>query len=441
MDIAILIILILLNGVFAMSEIALVTARKSRLQKMAEDGDLYAARAIKLGEEPTQFLSTVQIGITAIGLLNGIFGEAALADPLAELLQEAGFGQKTSSVAATAFVVMIITYATIIIGELVPKRLAQFNAEGVARLMAFPISLLATISRPFVFLLSKSTDMLLALLGKTEIDSTDLTQEDIQAVLDEGSQIGLIEEHAHNMVRNALRLDNRKVASLMTPRSETIYLDSDQPLDSNLETLLGSQHSYFPVCKGGFDKVQGIISAKQLLKQQLNGRLTTITGSLLPAVYVPENWSGTQILELFRDSGDPMVFVVDEYGDLQGIVTALDVLEALVGEFNTSAPENLWSVQNEDGSWLLDGLIPIMVLKDKLQLASVPGEEEKGGYHTLGGMMMWLISGLPEPGDSTEWQGWLFEVITLDGNRVDKVLASRVPEENEDKQEGKREDS
>lgn len=431
MDIAILITLILLNGVFAMSEIALVTARKSRLQKLAEDGDNAAARAIKLGEEPTQFLSTVQIGITAIGLLNGIFGEAALADPLAAILQDAGLGEKTSSASATAIVVITITYASIVIGELVPKRLAQFNAEGIARLMALPISLLAAISRPFVFLLSKSTDMILLLLGKKELESADLTEEDIQAVLDEGTQIGLIEKHEHTMLRNVFRLDDRKIASLMTPRSEVTFLDIDHSLDTNLSKLLGSGHSYFPVCKGGFDNVQGIISAKQLLQQFLNGSIDNIADSLLPAVYVPENWTGTQILELFRDSGDPMVFVVDEYGDLQGVATALDVLEALVGEFNTTEPEDLWSVKNEDGTWLLDGLIPVMVLKDRLELKSVPGEEEKGGYHTLGGMMMWLISGLPRTGDSTEWQGWLFKVIALDGNRVDKVLASRLPEKAE----------
>ncbi|MCW8328908.1 hemolysin family protein [Photobacterium sp. SDRW27] len=424
MDIAILTALILLNGVFAMSEIALVTARKSRLQKLAEDGDQAAASAIRLGEEPTQFLSTVQIGITAIGLLNGIFGEAALADPLATWLQSIGLNEKISSASATAIVVISITYASIVVGELVPKRLAQFNAEGIARLMARPISLLAMVSKPFVFLLSLSTDMILRLLGKKELGSANITEEDIQAVLAEGTQTGVIEKQEHDMVRNVFRFDDRKMVSLMTPRSEIVYLDIEHPIKANLEKLLGSEHSYFPVCKGGFENVQGVISAKQLLQQQLNGKIDDIADSLLAAVYVPENWTGTQLLEMFRASGDPMVFVVDEYGDIQGVVTALDLLEALVGEFNTSDPEDLWSVQNEDGTWLFDGLIPIMVLKDMLELKSIP-EEEKGGYHTLSGMMMWLISGLPRIGDSTEWQGWRFEVITLDGNRVDKVLASR----------------
>jgi putative hemolysin len=485
-SVVIIIFLIILNGIFAMSEIALVTARKVRLQKMANEGDVSAARAMALGENPTQFLSTIQIGITAISLLNGIVGEVVLAEPLASGLQQAGLGKSTSFVTATLIVVIGITYVTIVIGELVPKRLAQFNAEEIARVMALPLSLLARVSRPFVLLLAKSTDLILLLLGKSARGEAELTEEDIEAVLDEGSQIGVIDQYEHEMVRNALRLDERKAASLMTPRSETVYLDLEHPLAQNLEILLSSEHAYFPVCKGGFDNVQGIISAKQLLKQQLHERqfyerqfyeqqsheqqfyeqqsheqqshvqpshdqqssskqhrvdaqqvniqpntqkpstqAMNLVDSLLPAVYVPENWRGTQVLELFRDSGDVMVFVVDEYGDLQGIVTALDVLEALVGEFKTSNPEDLWSVRNDDGSWLLDGLIPIMVLKDMLVLKSVP-EEEKGGYHTLGGMMLWLLGGLPEIHDSCQWQGWIFEVTALDGNRVDKVIARQV---------------
>lgn len=437
MDIAILIMLILLNGVFAMSEIALVTARKSRLQKLSENGDTSAACAIKLGQVPTQFLSTVQIGITAIGILNGIFGQAALAEPLAAVMNEFGFNEKTSSTVATTIVVIAITYASIVIGELVPKRLAQLNAEHIARVMARPISLLAAVSRPFVFLLTVSTDMLLTLISKKGADSTHLTEDDIEAVLDEGTQNGIIEKQEHDMVRNVFRFDDRKVVSLMTPRSETIYLDTNHPLEANLDKLLGSEHSYFPVCRGGFDNVQGLVSAKHLLQKQLDGNINQFSDSLLAAVYVPENWTGTQLLELFRASGDPMAFVVDEYGDIQGIVTPLDLFEALVGEFNTSDPEDLWSIQNNDGSWLLDGLIPALVLKDMLELKSMP-EEKKGRYHTLSGMMMLLISGLPHTGDITEWQGWQFEILALDGNRVDKVKANRLPVEGNRQEKGEK---
>ena len=428
MDVAILIALILLNGVFAMSEIALVTARKSRLQRLAEDGDRSAAVAMRLGEEPTQFLSTVQIGITAIGILNGIVGEAALAGPLAELLQGLGVDQKSSAIGATIIVVVSITYFSIVVGELVPKRIAQFNAEGIARLMARPIAFLSRLTRPFVYLLSISTDGLLKLMGKKELSSANLTEEDIHAMLLEGSQSGVIEKHEHEMVRNVFRLEDRQIASLMTPRSEIVFLDIEEPFESRLEGLIASDHSRFPACRGGMHEVLGVITAKRLLKQRLKGEeADNISEYLLPAIYVPESLTGMKLLEQFRESGVQMVFVVDEYGEILGLITLQDFLEALAGEFKPRDPEDVWAVQREDGSWLLDGLISILELKDRLDLKAVPGEE-KGRYHTLSGMMMWLIGKVPRTGDITEWQGWRLEVVDLDGNRIDKVLASRLPD-------------
>jgi putative hemolysin len=427
MDITILIVLILLNGVLAMSEIALVTARKSRLQRLAEDGDTAAALAMRLGEEPTQFLSTVQIGITAIGILNGIVGEATLAGPLAEMLQNLGLEEKASARGATTIVVVGITYCTIVFGELVPKRLAQFNAEGIARFMARPISALAKLSRPFVYLLSLSTDGILRLIGRKELSSADLTEEDIHAMLAEGSQTGLIEKHEHQMVRNVFRLDDRQIASLMTPRSEIIYLDLEQPFEKSLEELVNSDHSRFPVCRGGMHDLLGIITAKRLLKQRLKGESADVGEYLQPAVYVPESLTGMKLLAQFRESGVQMVFVVDEYGEILGLITLQDVLEALAGEFKPRDPEDVWAVRRKDGSWLLDGLIPIHELKDRLGLKGVP-EENKGRYNTLSGMIMWLIGDLPRTGDVAEWEQWRLEVVDLDGNRIDKVLASRLPE-------------
>lgn len=427
MDIAVLIALILLNGVFAMSEIALVTARKSRLQRLAEDGDKSAAIAMRLGENPTQFLSTVQIGITAIGILNGIVGEAALAGPLSGILQGFGLDEKSSAISATTVVVVGITYFTIVIGELVPKRIAQFNAEGIARLMAGPISVLAKLSRPFVYLLSVSTDGILRLMGKKELSSANLTEEDIHSILAEGSQAGLIEKQEHDMMRNVFRLDDRQIASLMTPRSEIIYLDIEQPLEGNLENLMNSDHSRYPVCRGGIHDTVGIITAKRLLKQRMKGESTNIQEYLQPAIFVPESLTGMKLLEQFRESGVQMVFVVDEYGEILGLITLQDVLEALTGEFRPRDPEDVWAVQREDGSWLLDGLIPIQELKDRLDLRSVP-EEQKGRYNTLSGMMMWLIGNLPRTSDVAEWQGWRLEVVDMDGNRIDKVLASSLME-------------
>lgn len=411
-----------------MSEIALVTARKSRLQRLADDGDRAAVIAMHLGDEPTQFLSTIQIGITAIGILNGIVGEAVLAGPLAEFLLALGINQNTSAIGATSIVVVTITYFSIVIGELVPKRIAQLNAEGIARLVARPLALLVQLSRPFVFLLSISTDGILRLTGNKELSSANLTEEDIHAMLVEGSQTGVIEKQEHEMVRNVFRLDDRQIASLMTPRSEIIYLDIEQPLEESLERLVASDHSRFPVCQGGIHEVLGIITAKRLLKQRLKGESPQkISEYILPAVYVPESLTGMKLLEQFRESGIQMVFVVDEYGEILGLITIQDLLEALAGEFKPRDPRDVWAVQRQDGSWLLDGLIPIPELKDRLDLKAVP-EEEKGRYHTLSGMMMWLIGKIPQTGDVTEWHGWRLEVIDLDGNRIDKVMASRLPE-------------
>ncbi len=425
MEIALLISLILLNGGFAMSEIALVTARKSRLQRLAEEGDKAADLAMRLGGNPTQFLSTVQIGITAIGILNGIVGEAAFAGPLAAMLHGFGLDEKSSALSATTIVVVGVTYFSIVVGELVPKRIAQFNAEGIARLIASPISVLAKLSRPFVFLLSASTNGLLRLMGIKELNNADLTEEDIHSMLAEGSQSGLIEKQEHQMVRNVFRLDERRIASLMTPRSEIIYLNIEQPLEDNLENLMNSDHSRYPVCRGGIKDTIGIITAKRLLKLRMKGGSTNIQDYLQPAIFVPELLTGMKLLEQFRESGVQMVFVVDEYGEILGLITLQDVLEALTGEFRSRDPEDVWAIQREDGSWLLDGLIPIQDLKDRLGLKGVP-DEQKGRYNTLGGMMMWLIGSIPRTCDVVEWEGWHFEVIDLDGNRIDKVLASRL---------------
>ncbi len=431
MEIAILASLILLNGVFAMSELALVTARRSRLQRLAEDGDRAAEVAMRLGEEPTQVLSTVQIGITAIGILNGMVGQSALLPPLASFFQnQLGLLEKQAELGARTIVVLAITYFSIVVGELVPKRIAQFNAEGISRMMARPISLLAQLSRPFVYLLSASTDGILRIMGKKELATANLTEDDIHAMLVEGSEAGLIEKQEHEMVRNVFRLDDRQIASLMTPRSEIVYLDVEQPLDSSLEQLIASDHSRFPVCRGGMNELQGVITAKRLLKQHIRGETADVTNYLLPAVFVPESLTGMKLLEQFRESGVQMVFVVDEYGEVLGLVTLQDVLEALAGEFKARDPEDVWAVRRDDGSWLIDGLIPIPELKDRLELKSVP-EEDKGRYHTLSGMIMWLVGRLPRTGDVTEWQGWMLEVVDLDGNRIDKVLAHRKVEPEE----------
>lgn len=427
MEILILIGLILLNGIFAMSEIALVTARRARLARLAADGDKSAATALTLHDEPTRFLSTIQIGITSIGILSGIIGEAALATPLAVWLQLFGVDQEASQVVATSLVVVGITYFAIVVGELVPKRLGQFNPEGIARLVARPVHILALVTGPFVRLLSVSTDTILRLLGKRQQNGPSVTEEEIHAMLEEGSEAGVIEQQEHDMARNVFRLDDRQIGSLMTPRADIAYLDVNLPLEENLRRVAESEYSRFPVCRGGLDEVLGIINAKQLLNQLLKGGQTDFTAQLQSGVFVPETLTGMELLDHFRASGTQMALAIDEYGEVQGLVTLQDVLEVVTGEFKPSNQEDVWAVQREDGSWLLDGLIPVHELKDKLDLKTVP-EEDKGRYHTLSGLVMWLLGRLPQTGDVGTWEAWRLEVVDMDGKRIDKVLASRIPD-------------
>jgi len=428
MEILFLLSLIVVNGLFAMSEIALVTAKRSRLAKLAEDGDKSAATAIKLAQEPTRFLSTIQIGITSIGILNGIVGEGALAGPLAVRFQAFGMDPEISHIISTAIVVISITYITIVIGELVPKRLGQFDPEGIACLVSRPMFTLSTITRPFGRLLSTSTDAILRLMGQSPQAYPSVTEEEIHAMLEEGSEAGVIEQHEHEMVRNVFRLDDRQLGTLMVPRADIVFLDVSKPLEENILRVTESEHSRFPVCNSGLQSLLGVVNAKQLLSKTLKGGLTEFTSQLQPCVYVPETLTGMELLDHFRTSGTQMVFVVDEYGEIQGLVTLQDMLEAVTGEFVPRNSEDSWAVERQDGSWLLDGLIPVPELKDTLELRSVP-DEDKGLYHTLSGLMMWQLGRMPQTGDVMIWENWTLEIVDLDGQRIDKVLASKIPEE------------
>ncbi|WP_454726398.1 MULTISPECIES: hemolysin family protein [Cupriavidus] len=428
MEIAILLALILINGLFAMSEIALVTARKARLQKQIEEGDRGAIAALKLGEDPTRFLSTVQIGITSIGVLNGVVGESTLAQPLGAWLQGLGMQAVTAGYVATAIVVAGLTYFSIVLGELVPKRLGQMAPESIARRVARPISFLAVASTPFVKLLSSSTRLVLSLLGVKSGRGPAVTEEEIHALLVEGSEAGVIEQNEHTMVRNVFRLDDRQLTSLMVPRGDVVCLDVEAPLEENLRRIEESDHSRFPVVRGGMHDMLGVVSARQLLARRLRGEPTDLTAVLQTPVFVPESVTGMELLENFRASGGQMAFVIDEYGEVLGLVTLQDLIEAITGEFKPDSAGEEWAVQREDGSWLLDGLIPIPELKDRLGLRHVP-EEDKERYHTLSGMLLLLLGRLPQTGDVVRWGEWKYEIVDMDGKRIDKVLASVVPPE------------
>ena len=426
MEVALLAFLILLNGLFAMSEMALTAARKARLQVMVESQEAGAQAAMDLHDNPTKFLSTVQIGITSIGVLNGIVGEAAFSQPLGQWLQDSlELGTKVASLVATGLVVVIITILTIIFGELVPKRLGQMFPETVARLVARPMNLLSAAARPLVALLSVCTGAVLRLLGIRDSQARAVTEEEINASLEEGLDAGVIEVQEHQMVRNVFRLDERQIGSMMIPRAEITWLELSDPIEGQLAKIGESGHTRFPVCRGGLDEVIGVLGAHTLLQPLARGEVPELGALLQPPVFVPETLSGMELLEHFRQTSADLVFVVDEYGAVQGVITERDLLEAITGEFGGETDDNAWAVQRADGSWLMDGLIPVPELKDRLGLREMP-DEDRGRYNTLAGMVMLLLGRLPKTADAVQWEGWRFEVVDLDGKRVDKVLVTAI---------------
>lgn len=425
MEITLLLFLIVLNGLFAMSEIALVTARKARLQKLAEEGDTSAARAIGLGSDPTRFMSTVQIGITSIGVLNGIVGQSALEAPLAAWLQGIGLADEASHLTATALVVITITYFSIVLGELVPKRLGQMNPEGIARLVSLPMSWLSRLTGPFVWFLSASTHLILRLLGARQAADSGVTQEEIHAVLAEGTESGLIEQQEHQMLRNVFRLDDRNIASVMVPRVDIISLSIHDPLDVILDKVTNTSYSRFPVCEGGLGNIIGVVTAKQVLLHALHRECFQLSSFMEKTVFVPESLTALELLETFRTTNTRLTLVINEYGDVQGLVTVHDLLEAITGEFTQDSSEESWAIARPDGSWLLDGMIPAVELKDRLGIRVLP-EEDRGLYNTLSGLIMMLLGRMPRTADRVEWGGWMFEIVDMDSTRIDKVLASRL---------------
>ena len=425
MDFLLIALLTLLNGVFAMSELALASSRKSRLVAMAEGGDKGAQASLTLLENPTQFLSSVQVGITSIGMLNGIIGEAAFSDDLARWLLALGMPERASGITATALVVTVITFITIVFGELVPKRIGQLYPETVARLVARPMTWVALVAKPFVRLLSLSTQGVLGLLRIDNNAGRAVTEEEIVASLEEGRDAGVIEHHEHQMVRNVFRLDDRPLTSLMVPRTDMQWLDARLTVAEGLR-MAGTggdhgAHSWYPVCRGSLDEVVGLISVARLLELGVEAP-GAIEQYALPAAFLPETLSGMELLEQFRARSGRMVFVVDEYGVVQGIMTPRDLLEAITGELQPGAATDAWATQREDGLWLLDGLMPVSELKARLDIRDLPGEE-RGRYNTLAGLLMAESGHLPAVGERIACAGWIFEVLGLEGKRIDRVLA------------------
>jgi putative hemolysin len=426
MEAIILLGLILINGFFAMSEISLVTARRARLQGLISSGDKAARIAVQLGSEPTKFLSTIQIGITAIGMLSGIVGEAALAPPLQSWLLELGVSERASGYTATALVVATITYFAIVVGELVPKRIGQIHAESIARFVARPIRTLAAISKPFVWLLSASTRLLLWVFAIDDSRRSAVTEDEIHAVLAEGSEQGVIEQREHRMVRNLFRLDDLALASLMTPRSAIVMLDETSSKLEILAFLENSPHSRYPVFQGGEDDIIGVVSSRELLLRTLRSESLDLVAIAHPALFVPEGISGMDLLENFRQSGDYYAFVVDEYGTVLGLITLHDLLEAITGSIKAATADDEQAVRREDGSWLFDGQLSIHELSDYLGVHEALDDPD-GSYRTLSGLIIQGLGRLPRLADRVRRAGWVFEVVDMDGHRVDRVLARSEP--------------
>jgi len=427
MDFLLIALLTLLNGVFAMSELALASSRKARLTAMAEAGDKGARASLTLLDNPTQFLSSVQVGITSIGMLNGIIGEAAFSDDLAVWIKTLGMPDRPAEITATALVVATITFITIVFGELVPKRIGQLYPETVARTVALPMTWVATGAKPFVKLLSFSTHAVLKLLRIDNKGGPSVTEEEIVASLEEGVDAGVIEQHERQMVQNVFHLDDRPLTSLMLPRSDVAWLDANLSIADCLQQAgKGDAHSWYPVCRGSLDDVVGVVSVSRLLALG-PAHAGTVEPHALPALFVPETLTGMELLEQFRARSGRMVFVVDEYGVVQGLMTPHDLLEAITGELQPGAQADAWATQREDGSWLLDGLMPVSELRARLSIRELP-EEDRGRYNTVAGLLMSVSGRMPATGERIDCAGWRFEVVDLDGKRIDKVLASPLAE-------------
>ena len=428
MELLFLLFLTLLNGVFSMSEMAVVSSRKARLQHLADEGRRGAQVALALAESPSSFLATVQLGITVIGIASGAFGEATLVQGLAEWLAQWPLFERNSRGIALSIVISGITLASVVLGELVPKRLALLNPEAVASLVSRPMRLLATITAPAVHGLGALTDGILNSLGLRAAASPPVTEEEIRVLMEQGAEAGVFEEHEPRMVERVFRLADLRVAGVMTPRGDMDYLDLDDPMESNIRRVVESGHSRFPVVRGGLRDIKGIALAKTLLDDALAGR-PFVLENLVKPLFVPQTITVMDLVASFRKHRQTAALVVNEFGDTIGLVTLNDVMEALVGDVATVEDEGERDiVQRDERSWLIDGGVTIERFKDVLQVEDELPEEGIGIYHTLAGFAMLQLDRVPKVGDRFEWGGLTFEVVDMDANRVDRLLVTRAPE-------------
>jgi putative hemolysin len=428
LEIVIIFLLILINGFFAMSEIALISSRKVRLEQRAEEGDRGAAAALELTQSANRLLSSVQIGITLVSMFTGVLGGATLAAQLTKLLVKIPWLVPYASGVSLVLVVLLTTYFSLVLGELIPKRLGLNNPEKIASRVAGFMTFISKISAPIIHLLTASTDLGLRILGVSPNSEPPITEEEIKGLVEAGTQVGVFEETEQDMIEGVFRLNDRLINAIMTPRTEIEWLDLEDTSQVLLDEVMHSSHSRFPVANGSLDEVVGILNAKDLLEQHLTNQPFDVLALVQKPLFVPENTPASRVLELVRQSGLHEALVIDEYGGLLGLVTLFDVLEAIVGELPAhDEPSEPEVVLREDGSYLLDGLLPIDELKDLFDLDELP-EEEKIGYQTLGGFMMNQLGHIPSSGQKFQFQNFSFEVVDMDSRRVDKVLVTALPQ-------------
>lgn len=414
-------ILILVNAILAMSEAALVASRKARLQQQVGEGNKSSALAIKLIEDPNIFLSTIQIGITLIGVLAGAVGGATIAESLAAVLHNIPYISEYSTSIALGIVVLSITILTIWLGELVPKRLGLNSPEKIAQVVAGPMLFLSAVFSPFIKLMSGATNFVLRLMGVNPSTEPPITEEELQVLIDQGTQAGVFEESEQDMVEGVFSLGDQRVYSLMTPRTEIVWLDINDTLEEIRQKIAECPYSRFPVRQDTLESIVGIVKSRDLLVASLFGNEIKLKEFVKPAFYIPETMFASRALEILKEKNTELLLVVDEFGGVQGLLTINDILEEIVGEMEGAEPQ---ATQRQDGSWLLDGMLEIDEFKEIFDLNSLPHEDE---YETLSGFVMTSLGRMPQATDNFEWNNFRFEVMDMDGRRVDKVLVTALP--------------
>jgi putative hemolysin len=431
-QIIIILLLILANGFFSMAEISLLSVRRGRLEQLEEEGDKRARTALEVSSSHNRLLSTVQIGITLVAILTGAIGSAALGNTLAALLMQVEFLAPIADGLSIFLVVLVITYMTLVIGELIPKRLALNAPERIALRVSGIMKAIETIARPVVYLLGKSTELGLRILRIKPSNEPAVTEDEIMSLIDQGIEEGIVEESEQDMVESIFRFGDRTADGIMTPRTEVEWIDLEDPVDNIIHLVANGRYARYPVSCGDLDHIQGILNAKELLARCVRDEPIDFATLLKPALFIPESMSALTMLEQFKQKAADFAVVIDEYGGVLGVVTMHDVLTDIIGEISDQGgPAEPEVLEREDGSWLLDGMLPVEELKELIAIKELP-DEDRAGYQTAGGFVMSTLGGVPSSGEHFELLGYRFEVVDMDNRRVDKILVSKLPPSLED---------